>query len=173
MRQRWILAWVVLLAGLAATQVQAGKVEIKGVHLCCQQCVRGAEASLSKVDGVSETKVDRQQKTVTFTAKDSATATAALKALADDGFYGKATEDGKALDVKLDTPKAGEKADEVTVKNVHLCCGQCKRAATALFPDAKVDYPDKNVMKISGKDLDKAKIIQALRDAGFNGKIGQ
>ena len=67
-------------------------------------------------------------------------------------------------------PKAGDKADEVTV-TTHICCPNCKAAITKLFPDDKVAFPDKGVATISGKDLDKAAVLDALRKGGFNATI--
>lgn len=172
MRQLFVatVAAVALLAAFSQ-QAQAGKVEIKGVHLCCPQCVKGVGDVLGKVDGVSDAKCDRPTKTVTFTSKNAEATEKALQGLCAAGFYGTATDDGKEVKVTLKTPKAGDKADDVTVKDVHLCCNQCKNQAKDLFKDAKVEFPGKNEMKISGKDLDKAKVLETLRKAGFNGKI--
>src|SRR5262249_2173025 len=136
-----------------------------------RQCVQIAGEVLGKVDGASEVNADRSKQTVTFTAKDSTAATAGVKALYDAGYFGPATEDGKELKVEVASPRAGEKADEVTVKSVHLCCTQCKQAIGALFPDATVDFPDKNTVKISGKGLEKAKVLKTLREGGFNGTL--
>jgi hypothetical protein len=60
------MAAILAMAGLA----EAGKVEVKGVHLCCPQCQKGVGAALSKVDGVANAKCDTTTKVVTFTAKD-------------------------------------------------------------------------------------------------------
>jgi copper chaperone CopZ len=168
------LAGVVAVAGLSASALQAGKVEVKGVHLCCGMCVKGVAAALKTVDGVADAKCDQKAKTVSFTTKDEKTTTAALKALTNAGYYGEASDDGKA--VKLDTPslKAGEKADDVTVKGVHVCCKMCQDAVNALFKDAKVSYTGTGAqreVKISGKGLEKAKVLEALQKAGFTGKV--
>ena len=71
-------------------------------------------------------------------------------------------------------PKAGEKADDVTVKNVHVCCKQCQNAINDLFKDAKVSYTGTGAqkeVKISGKGLEKAKVLETLQKAGFTGKV--
>lgn len=170
MRQLF-LATVVASLALGTGSVRADQVELKGVHLCCGQCVKGAAAALSKVDGVSDAKCDQKGKTVSFTAKDAKAAQAGLKSLADAGFFGTATDDGKPVKIEASAAKKGDKSAEVTVKNVHLCCNRCKKDATALFGDAKVDFPAKNVIKISGKDLDKSEVLETLRKAGFNGTV--
>ena len=35
---------------------------------------------------------------------------------------------GKEIKIEVPTPKKGDKADVVTVKDVHVCCGQCQTA---------------------------------------------
>jgi copper chaperone CopZ len=173
-RQRFLAAFAaVALVALVAGPAFAGDVEVKGVHLCCPACVGAVQRVLKKVDGVSEVKVARADKMVTFTTKDDKTAVAALKALYDAGFYGTATHDEKAITAKVTTPKAGEKGDEITVKNVHLCCKACKRGATNALKDYTVEFPEdtKGTLKVTGKNLDKKKVIEALRKAGFNGTV--
>jgi copper chaperone CopZ len=171
MRQLFLVAAALAGVAFGAGQLQAGKVEIKGVHICCPACAKAIGATLKDVEGVSDAKCDQKTKTVTFTTKDEKTTAAALKALMEAGFYGTATEDGKELKSEAPTPKKGEKADEVTVTKVHVCCGACKKAISALFKDAKVDFPAAGDVKVSGKGLDKAEVLETLRKAGFNGKI--
>lgn len=169
-----LLAAVVAAAGLTADAVQAGKVEVKGVHLCCGQCVKGVAAALKGVDGVADAKCDQKGKTVTFSTKDDKTTTAALKALTDAGYFGEATDDGKAVKLDVASPKAGEKANDVTVKGVHVCCKQCQDGINAIFKDAKVSYSGtgaKKDVKVSGKDLEKAKVLEALHKGGFTGTV--
>jgi hypothetical protein len=172
MRQLFIATAAVVGLVLAAGLAEAGKVEVKGPHLCCKQCVTIAGGILAKVDGVSGAACDTTTKTITFTAKDAKAAAAGVKALMEGGFFGAATDDGK--EIKVDVPKPTGKADAVTVKAVHVCCGQCQKAITALFKDATVSFgegkPQRDV-KISGKGLDKSAVMETLRKAGFNGQI--
>ena len=63
------------------------KVELTGVHLCCQGCVNAADAALRSVEGVNS-RCDMENGTVTLTASDDAAAQKALDALAAAGFYG-------------------------------------------------------------------------------------
>src|SRR5262245_2075291 len=100
------------LLGLGLNTAHAGKVELTGVHVCCNQCVNLAKKILTTVDGVTDGAADKDKKTVSFTAKDDKAAAAGVAALAKGGYYGAATHDGKELKVDLPTPKAGEKADE-------------------------------------------------------------
>src|SRR5262245_20965763 len=153
----------VALVALWVSPSFAGKVEVKGIHICCKQCVSAVEGVLGKVDGVSDAKADQAGKTATFTSKDAASTKAALSALTEAGFFGTVTEDGKEVKVEVASPKKGDKADEITLKNVHVCCNQCKKALTGMFKEQKVEFPGKNDIKIIGKDLDKAEIVETLR----------
>jgi bacterioferritin-associated ferredoxin len=176
MRQQWIGA-VAAAAALSffAGQTRAAAVEVKGLHICCGQCVNVAKKILAKVDGVSDAAGDKDSKTVTFAATDDKAAKAGIKALLAGGFYGEATIDGKETKV-AGTPKKGGKADEITVKGVHSCCAACRKALTKAFADSKVSFSGKGPQQdvtISGKDLDKGETIEALRKAGFNGTIAK
>lgn len=172
MRQRFLaVTAVVVAASLVHGPVRAETVEIKGTHLCCTRCVTDAQNVLKKIDGVSDIKVDQKAKSVTFTAKDSKTATEGTSALLKAGYFGSITQDSKQVSLK---PEAVEgKANELTIKDTHICCGACKKAITALYPDAKVSFPETNVFKLEGKDLDKAKVMATLQKAGFNGTIAK
>jgi copper chaperone CopZ len=164
-------AALVAVAAWGGGTARAGKVEYKGAHMCCGNCEKIVTGILAKVDGVSDAAADKDKKIVTFTTKDDKTTTAAINALLDGGFLGTATDDGKEVKTDLPSPKKGDKADEVTVTSTNVCCGNCQAAWTKLFPDAKLTFPDKNTVKLSGKDLDKAGVMEALRKGGFNGKI--
>jgi copper chaperone CopZ len=159
---------------LSADGPGGGAVEVKGPHLCCKQCVKVASEILKKVDGVADIKADPKTKAVSFTAKDDKAAQAGVKALFDGGFFGKATEGGKELKVDAPAPKKGDKANVVTVKDVHVCCGACKKAIEGIFKDAKVSYegngPQRTV-RIEGNDLDRAEVLETLRNKGFNGSV--
>ena len=173
MRQLCVTAAVLLLAGSTSAVVRAEeKVEVKGVHLCCPQCVKAVGNILSKIDGVSDAACDRPTKTVTFTAKDANTAKKAFESLAKGGFYGKATCDGKALQIKAEAPKG--KANAVTVNDVHVCCNSCRKAIQKLFTGATITYDGKGAQRnvtIAADNLEPAVVLETLRNAGFNGTI--
>jgi copper chaperone CopZ len=174
MRKLFVVA-VAAVASVVVLQASAGggkTGEIKGSHICCGMCVKIVEGMLAKVDGLSDVKVDKGSKTVTFTAKDKKTAEKAVAAMYEGGFSGAA----KYGDANI-TPAAAKldgKAKEVTVKNVHACCGQCVKALKATFPGAEVKVDGKGPQKdvhISGTDLSLSEVMQKLHEAGFNGKI--
>jgi len=168
----------VLFSGLAVV-FSAGasigsEVEVKGPHICCGNCVSAVKNILGKVDGVSEVKADTKSKVVTFTAKDDAAANAGVKALVEGGFFGAATADGKEIKIDVATPKKGDTAAKVTVKDVHACCGQCHTAIQNLFKGSKVTIsgvgPRRTVI-VEGTDIDRGGVIESLRKKGFNGTI--
>jgi copper chaperone CopZ len=174
MRQLATVAVVMFLTGFGIQAARAEKVEIKGVHLCCPSCVKSVAGILSKVDGVSAAKCDRAEKTVTFTATDAKTARKAFDALRKGGFFGQATCEGKEMKTKNTASK--NKAAKVTVNDVHVCCGNCKKAVEKLFKDATITYtgdgPQRSVT-ITGENLTPAGVLQTLRNAGLNGTVSK
>src|SRR5262245_56061481 len=120
------LCGLVLVVGGAAPAET--KVELKGTHLCCGQCVKAVGEILKKVDGVTGT-CDQEAKTVTITAKDAAAAQKALDALAAGGFHG--TTDSKDLKIKDDSGATKGKVKTLTLVGIHNCCNSCNRAINA------------------------------------------
>ncbi len=165
-------AVVAAVAVWGAGTARAGKVESLGAPVCCPKCVAAITDILKKVDGVNHAAADKSKGVISFTTKDDKTTTAGITALLDGGFIGAASDDGKAVKPELTTPKAGDKADAVTVTNTHVCCPKCQAAIKGTLPaGAEAEFPDKTTVKITGKDLDKAEILESLRKAGFNGKV--
>jgi copper chaperone CopZ len=165
-----------LLAGLIALvnagQSFADKVEVKGPHICCPQCVNVAQGLLAKIDGVSDAVADAKTKTVTFTAKDAAATKAGIDALIKGGFSGTATSDGKEVKVALPAIEKGDKVAAVVVKDVHVCCGACQNAIKGAFKGAKVSFEGKGPQRtvtIEGGDLYRGSVLETLRSKGFNG----
>src|SRR5256885_17064315 len=81
------IAGVVFLFASTGVARAETKVELKGTHLCCGQCVKAANEILKGVDGATG-KVDQKAKTITITAKDDETAQKAIDALAAGGVPG-------------------------------------------------------------------------------------
>jgi len=88
------------IATMGATARAETKVEVKGTHLCCGQCVKAVDAIVKKVDGVTAT-CDQKTGTIVLTAKDDEAAQKALDGLAAGGFHG--TTDSKTLKMKDDS----------------------------------------------------------------------
>jgi copper chaperone CopZ len=168
-----------MFIGVAAAVLNAGQaastnVEVKGPHICCKQCVNVVGDILKKVDGVTDVKAEIKTKTVTFTAKDDKAAEAGVMALVNGGFFGSATQGGKEMKTSLPAVAKGSKADVVTVKDVHVCCGACQKAIIKIFEGSKVTFdgpsPQRTV-RIEGKDLDRASVMDTLHKTGFNGTV--
>ena len=106
MRQLFVaIVAAVATVGLAAGNARADKVEVKGPHICCGQCIKAVSA-IREVDGVSDVKSAAKSDEVTFTAKDEKAAVAGVKALIDSGFFGTAKQDGKELKVETRPSRA-------------------------------------------------------------------
>jgi mercuric ion binding protein len=163
-----VAAMAVMVLGSAAAQ--ADNVEVKGVHICCGQCQKVIKGILDKVEGVTEISCNQKKRTVTFTAADEKTAKKAFTSLRQGGFYGAASVDGKAITIK--NKASTDKVNEVTIKNVHVCCNACKNAIQKLFKGATITYtgdgPQRDVT-IAGEDLTRAGVLDTLRKGGLNG----
>jgi hypothetical protein len=94
--------------------------------------------------------------------------------LVKGGFSGAATRDGKEMKVELPAVAKGAKVDTVTVKEVHVCCGQCQKAINGLFKGSTVKYEGSGAQRtvvVSGGELYRGSVMEALRKAGFNGTV--
>jgi copper chaperone CopZ len=160
-----LVAW----AGSARAET---KVELKGVHLCCDACVDAVAKTLKGVEGVKG-ECDRAAKTVTITAPDDKTAQKALDALAAAGFQG--DTGNKDLAIKDDSGAAAGKVKSVTVTGVHNCCKSCCKAIKAAVKTvdgvtADTAQPKMDTFEVMG-DFDAAALVKALNDAGFHVKV--
>jgi periplasmic mercuric ion binding protein len=166
-----LAAFVLVLASGRAFGADT-KVELKGTHLCCGQCVRAVDDILKKIDGVTG-KCDQKAGTVSITAKDDATAQKALDALSAAGFHG--TTDNKDLKIKDDSGVSKGKVKSLTVEGVHNCCGQCNKAIVAAL--GKVAGVTGNTAKAKSDtfdvtgDFDAEELIKALNAAGYHVKV--
>jgi len=166
-----------MVAGLCGLLVAAGvsraetKVELKGVHLCCGQCVKQVGAILKK-QGVKG-KCDQKVKTVAITAEDDKVAQKAVDALVKAGFHG--TPDNKSITLKDDSGVKAGKVKSLTLTGFHNCCGSCCRAIKATLKkvegvtsdDAR---PKVNTVTVEG-DFDAAEVVKALNKAGLHVKV--
>ncbi len=148
------------------------KVEVKGTHLCCGQCVKAVGEIIKTVDGATA-KCDQKTGTVSITAKDDATAQKALDALAAGGFHG--TTDSKTLSIKDDSGASKGKVKTLTLEGVHNCCGACNKAIVAAV--GKVAGTTGNTAKAKNDsfdvtgDFDAAELVKALNAAGYHVKV--
>jgi copper chaperone CopZ len=171
------LSQLAALAGFVAVLALAGaaraetKVELKGTHLCCGQCVKAVGDILKKVDGVTG-KCDQKAGTVTITAKDDEAAKKALAALADGGFHG--DTGNKDLAQKEDSGVEKGKVKSLTL-TTHNCCGMCCKGikeAVKKVEGVKADTakPKEPTFEVTG-DFDAAELVKALNAAGYHVKV--
>jgi copper chaperone CopZ len=170
-------SWIILAVS-ASVLVGTGRaladttVTVEKLHLCCPQCVGAVNKILKKINGL-EAKVDKDDKTVTLTAKDDATIQKALDALSDGGFYGKTDNPKLVMKKVTDVPKG--KVTKLELTDVHNCCGQCTKAIKKVVEGVKgVTSTDvtKQVTTFTVEgDFEASAVVQALLDAGFTVKI--
>ena len=112
------------LALTSASTLAATKVTVSETHLCCGQCLKGVEAALKDVAGVTH-KSSQEAKTIEITADNDQAAQKAIDSLLKAGFYGKL--DSSAVKYNVAAAPAGS-AEKVQVSGVHNCCGACTTA---------------------------------------------
>ncbi|GAB4143514.1 MAG: hypothetical protein Tsb009_14670 [Planctomycetaceae bacterium] len=162
---------------LVATTTHAAEVSVEGTHICCGACVKGIEKALGGAKGVSDVKIDKEKKTISFKAEDRKGVRSGIVALARAGFAGQIKIDGKAIGRRK---KKGKKAkarlvSNPTLRGPHNCCPGCAKAiATALkgVDGVKNVQCEKRIIKITGDDVNVGAAIAALRKAGFAARYG-
>jgi copper chaperone CopZ len=94
-------------------------VELSGVHLCCNGCVKAIDKAVEKTGAKST--CDKSEKTVTVTAKDAASMKKALAAVAKSGYYGESKGQFKVIQEGA----IDKKVKKVSLGGFHNCCGKC------------------------------------------------
>lgn len=173
---------VLSLVGLVAAATLAGagpaaaveKVELKGVHMCCDGCAEEVAAILGKVEGVSGVSTDKKAKAATFTAADAKAAQRALDALAAGGFHGDPGKD-KGYAFQDDSGVKAGKVKALTVTGFHNSCGGCVKSFREAIKDVKGVAGDNAKAKVTTAEVtgefDAAELVQALNKAGFHVKV--
>ncbi len=156
----------------------AGTVTVKGVHMCCGGCKSLAESALADLTGVDKVVCDLNTKAIEFKAADEKAVARGIKALAEAGFYGKASHQKKAVAFPKSGAKKGVKSNVVLLSGVHLCCTACVTASHKALLKVKgvavidIDRNAKSI-KLTGDAMDPLQIVEALNRAGFFGQIGK
>lgn len=179
MLSRSVFTAILALVCLTAVPARAADVQLKGLHLCCANCVSVLEAALGEVTGVTKVTVDRGAASCEFKAPDAATAAKALAAIGKAGMFASVTIDGKPGVFPQENAKAGTTADKVVFEQVHLCCRACTNGVVrALEKDETLGIIECNqkdytvlVSAKGGSMLDVAKIQAALNKAGYHAKV--
>jgi len=163
-----MLASAGALAVLGAGALAETKVEVKGVHLCCGQCVKGVSAALKGIEGAKPA-CDQKAKTVTITATDEAAAQKALDALSDAGYFG--TLENKGFTLKTPSNVPAGKVKSLSLSNSHNCCKACgnalkKAVGSVAGVSGDTVEPRKADFDVTG-DFEAAAVVKSLNDAGF------
>jgi len=152
-------------------------VVLSDVHLCCGGCVKAAEkVSENKKYRIEDVKItaDRKEKTITIEAPTGIRAQRALAGILAAGYYGKSDHD--VLQIEEARGKDTDfKSNIMTVKNIHMCCGGCIKAAKAVLKEIEgveeyeIEEGDTQFY-VKGKDFKPYEVMMALRAVGFGGK---
>jgi len=148
------------------------KVELKGVHLCCDGCVNGVYDALKGVEGV-KSHCDMENGTVTLTASDDAGAQKALDALAAAGFHGDTGNERLAMKAQSNVPQG--KVKSLKVSGIHNCCWPCCEAIkeaikTVAGVTGDTAKSEATSFEVTG-DFDAAALVEALNAAGFHAQV--
>jgi copper chaperone CopZ len=162
----------IAMAVALAFSIQAADVSVKlsDVHLCCQGCVKGVQAAVGKVQGVT-VKADKDEGTVSLSGPDQATVQKAVDALVAGGYFGKSSD--ASVKLKANAGATGRKVQSLKVEGVHLCCGKCVSAvndALSSVAGVKGNTATKNAesFTVTG-DFNGQDVFAALQKAGLSG----
>jgi copper chaperone CopZ len=165
---KFIAPATLLMLGLVPPQ-ELATVKIKDVHLCCGQCVNAINKAVAGIDGLKAA-CDRDNGTVTFEAKDLATAQKGVDAIAGAGYHGTVEADNPKFPETKDIPEG--KVKSLKLDGVHNCCGGCTMAVSEAVKS--VEGVAANTLKARQKafevtgDFEAAAVIKALNAAGFH-----
>ena len=166
---------ITLLATLALAVAARAEsaVKLTSVHLCCKNCVTGAEKAVAKVSGATVA-CDADAKTVTVTAPDAGTAQKAVDSLVEAGYFGKSED--PAIKVKDATGAKDAKVTTLAVNDVHLCCKKCVTAvgkAIETVKGATGNTAEKGAktFQVTG-EFNAKEVFAALQKEGLTGKAG-
>ncbi|HEX4796780.1 MAG TPA: hypothetical protein VH370_23510 [Humisphaera sp.] len=160
-----------LLAPMALSSIALADATatVEKTHLCCNNCVKGVNEAVAKVDGAKAT-CDQKGGKITITAKDEASAQKAVDALLAAGYFGKVT----GATVKDDSGAKAGKVQTATVSDIHNCCNKCTTSINDTIkkvPGASAVVASKATSFPVAGDFDETKLVQEFNDAGFHVKV--
>jgi copper chaperone CopZ len=168
-----LLSLLVPVAALTLPAAAADtSVTLSNVHLCCDNCVKGADKAIAPIAGAKDT-CDKAAGTIVITAPDKETAQKAVDALVAAGFYGKSSN--STIMVAAPSGAKDEKVQSLDVSGVHLCCNKCVTSVKQVL--SKVDGVKSNTVKSKATEFNVAgdfndkKVFDDLNNAGFSGKV--
>jgi copper chaperone CopZ len=152
---------------MASSAFAESKATLEKTHLCCNQCVKGAEKAVASTGATVA--CDKDAGTITITAADAASVQKAVDALCAAGYYGKAN----GASVKDDSGAPAGHVKTATVSGFHNCCKKCTTAIndTVKSVGATGQVEAKAVTFTVTGDIDAKKLVQAFNDAGFHVKV--
>jgi copper chaperone CopZ len=170
MKTRTLLAALAIACATSVSAFAAETVTLSDVHLCCNNCVNGANAAL-KPTGATGT-ADRNAKTIVLTAPDKETLQKGANALIAAGYFGKSSDNSIKMDAASGAPDS--KVQTATVTGVHLCCPSCVTTVKGVL--GKVDGVKSNTVapratsfNVAG-DFSPKSMFEALNAEGLAGK---
>lgn len=162
----------ILALGLALSLTAgAADVTLSDVHICCGSCVKGVNAAVATVAGLTA-KVDQDEGTVVLTADDTSTLQKGVDALTTAGFFGKSSD--PAIRVNAETGAKNQKVQTLTISGLHLCCGKCVKAVNNILggvPGVTGNTAAKGAksFEVTG-DFNDKDVFDALQKAGLTGQ---
>ncbi|HEY3915510.1 MAG TPA: hypothetical protein VGN61_13565 [Verrucomicrobiae bacterium] len=165
---------LVAMLALAPLSQADVTVTLSNVHLCCDKCVKGADKTVTSIDGATDV-CDKAARTIAITAPDNATVQKVADGLVKAGFFG--TSSDASIKVDASTGAQGAKVQTLTVKGVHLCCPKCVKTVHETVLSVS-GVTGENAQKgaesftVTG-DFNDADVFAALQKAGLTGKAGQ
>lgn len=156
---------------LSATAADV-KVTISDAHVCCQNCVKGAQKAVAPITGAkADASIDDD--TVTITAPDKATLQKATDALIAAGYFGTSSDPDIKINAKTNAKNV--KVSSVTIADLHLCCDKCAKAVNKIVmavPGVKAQTAVKNAktFDVTG-DFNDKDLMDALQKGGLTGTI--
>lgn len=150
------------------------KVELTGVHLCCQGCVAAVEDAVANVPG-AHCRCHMNDGTVTITATNAGAAQQALDAIAAAGLYGHSDNRDLVMRPVGSIPRG--RVNRLRLSGIHNCCDPCAdaimRAVASVegVTGANIE-PGVPEFEVTGS-FDAAALIHALNSAGFSARAEQ
>ena len=162
---------ILALGAALGLTASAADVTLSGVHICCGSCVKGINAAVAGVTGLTAT-ADEDAGTVALNAPDTATLQKGVDALTTAGFFG--TSSDPTIKVNADTGAKNAKVQSITITGLHLCCGKCVKAVNEILagvPGVTGNTAAKGAKSfdVTGNFNDKD-VFDAFQKAGLTGQ---
>lgn len=161
------IKWLSGLFFMSLFSLNAGEsVELTGVHLCCNGCVKAIDKAV-QASGAEST-CDKGSKTVTVKAKDSASMKKALKAVAKAGYFGESKGEFQVIQEGSED----KKVKKASLGNFHNCCKKCTtgmiKAVEAVKGVKKHSVAQKKRDFVVEGDFNLGDLLKSINQHGFS-----